>query len=80
MYLFKLYCHLSINFKNSGYDKNRTLIFTVEQDGPILHQIGVNKSAFINKDVRLELDKKLTQEFACNVYYGLVKEHKKKVC
>ena len=68
----------TLTLKNSVYDKNSTLIFTVEQEGQVLHQKEVNKAAFINKDVRLELGKKLTQEFACNVYYGLVKEHKQK--
>ena len=39
-----------LNFKNSSIDKNCILIFTVVQEGPMLHQKGVTKSTFINKD------------------------------
>ena len=53
-------------------------MFTVEQEGPILHQKGVNKAPFVSKDACLDLCKRLNQEFACNVYYSLVKEHKQK--
>ena len=68
----------SLTLKNSVYNKNSTLMFTVEQEGPVLHQKGVNKAPFVSKDARVELGKRLNQESACNVYYSLVKEHKQK--
>ena len=56
-------CPASYNFylNNNILNDITSLIFTVEQSGPILHRKGTTKANFISKDKRTELAKNLIE-------------------
>ena len=69
-------CPANYNFylTNNILNNNTSLIFTVEQSGPILHRKGATKANFISKYKRTELAKNLIKdkESADNLVYEIL--------